>query len=1045
MTGNQRTIPALVLLLAALFLWPAGACAEEMLQNTGFETYDAGTLVPDNWSVLEGSVESYTDKVYEDSASVYSLGGTAAEDEDGKWVVTPNSSQGGSIAQVVDLSAMSGYADANWLSLSVSSYVFVWGGTSAYVYVEYLPPAYDSQTITVDDAAWSSTDTVTATYARRTGSYTSWRKISSSKTIPKVRWARVRIVLDTTWKEYSRFSDGNYYITVDTVSLDAEAVVPEEPCTGNLLSNPGFESFTDGQPDDWQVLSGSMAAIRDLPLVPAYNGAAYAGNVGGTAVDGEDTPNETQAGSLVQLLDISGLSNWDDATYVTFNFSLYYLLNYTTGSTFTVEYLPEAYNNTSVTFDDAAWDADAVTAVTDDLGSTSGLWKTASVGPGSMPKVRWVRVRLNVDTTLNSSSFTGTYVAGFDQVCLTADVVMAGDLIENADFEAVEEDGTPTAWNVGTGSGPVTLQTGDDGNWLAKEAGEDDVTATVYQVIDLADSIVGWLAIEADGGSATELQFIKYALSAMVANFGGTSVKIGLEYLPYSYNEVNDIAWDNEAWAARDWTPVYSEDDGAYTTFTNNGGDAINAGCVIEDTTADSQWREVNYDGWLPRVRWIRLRIEFDAALTGETALVGIDDIEFSAHCSQWGPYSGFGDLPEATFYEDPDAPDKAIPAWVGPEGDGISGGYTGQTEQNYVNPIFAGFADSVADYTPSGQYIYNVAFEEPLAITGPPWNDSGWSYVIVTLGDMSVDMLADYFGPAPSGTYQPGSVTAKFDETPIVNGDGPDFATFENGFSSGWTSPWIFAELAYVEVSSNGTDFIRFPTHSLTPEWPGAYGCILASGVFGMTGKHINAYGDAWGTPFDLDWIADHPLVLNGTVDLNNIRYVRQVDIPGGGPADAQGSYTGFFYDDYGNVIFDSWLTWGSGGVDLDAVAVIHTSATDSDGDNISDYWDNCPSVANEKQYDTDEDGYGNMCDCDINGDEGGDGRVNYADYLIFRAAYGSNGPIMIAGDPGEDNEYADASENWNADADFNGDLKVNYGDYLIFRSRYGSSSPFE
>ena len=315
---------------------------------------------------------------------------------------------------------------------------------------------------------------------------------------------------------------------------------------------------------------------------------------------------------------------------------------------------------------------------------------------------------------------------------------------------------------------------------------------------------------------------------------------------------------------------------------------------------------------------------------------------------------------------------------------------------------------------------------------------------MIVTLGDLSLEYLADYYGPAPSGTYQPGSITAEFNESPIVNGDGPDFATFENGFSSGWTSPWIFAELAYVEVSSNGTDFIRFPTHSLTPKWPGAYGCILASGVFGVTGKHINAYGDAWGTPFDLDWIADDPLVLNGTVDLNNIRYVRQVDIPGGGPTDAQGLYTGFFFDSYGNVIFDSWPTWGSGGVDLDAVAVINSSAADSDGDHIADYWDNCSQSANETQYDTDEDGYGNACDCDIDGEEGGDGAVGYTDYLVFKAAYGATGPIMIPGEPGEDNTYADVSENWNADADFNGDLVVDYADYLIFKTRYGSEAPF-
>jgi hypothetical protein len=184
---------------------------------------------------------------------------------------------------------------------------------------------------------------------------------------------------------------------------------------------------------------------------------------------------------------------------------------------------------------------------------------------------------------------------------------------------------------------------------------------------------------------------------------------------------------------------------------------------------------------------------------------------------------------------------------------------------------------------------------------------------------------------------------------------------------------------------------------------------------------------------------------VLDGTVDLNDIRYVRQVDIPGGGPNDANGNITGLFTDSCGNVIFDSWVTWGSGGADLDAVGVLNSSAMDSDGDHIADYWDNCPQTANETQYDTDGDSYGNACDCDINGDAGGDGRVNYADYAVFRAAYGSHGPQLVAGDPGENNEYIDPSENWNADADFNGDLQVDMADFAILRSRWLQAEPFE
>lgn len=44
-----------------------------------------------------------------------------------------------------------------------------------------------------------------------------------------------------------------------------------------------------------------------------------------------------------------------------------------------------------------------------------------------------------------------------------------------------------------------------------------------------------------------------------------------------------------------------------------------------------------------------------------------------------------------------------------------------------------------------------------------------------------------------------------------ITNGPGPDFAIFENSFDN------FFLELAFVEVSSDGQNYFRFPAHSLT------------------------------------------------------------------------------------------------------------------------------------------------------------------------------------------------------------------------------------
>ncbi len=620
------------------------------------------------------------------------------------------------------------------------------------------------------------------------------------------------------------------------------------------------------------------------------------------------------------------------------------------------------------------------------------------------------------------------------------------DGVHNFDFETYDtETDQFEAWSVNNG----TLSANPSGiTPFSGElcAGVDSGNQVVFsQILDLK-GIEDWIVYPSEGGTIL-YKFIKYSISAMIANPGGADVSIELQYLPASYNKTDYITGGDTAWQSRQWTPVFNDDPEimAYTSFTNNGGDVIDMGSILtadaENTTAS--WREMSFEGWLPRVRWIRLRIVMDAS--ADTGSAALEDITFEAASKELGPYSGFGYLPEAIFPESPDAPDKPVPGWVGPEGDGISGGYTGITLRNYVNPAFAGFADNYTNYDNSGQYIYMGYDEHPEAITGRPWNDSGWNEVIITLGDMELSMLADCFSPSPSGDFHPGEITAVFNETPITNGEGHDFVTFENGFVEGWATDKIFAELAYVEVSSNGTDFVRFPTHSLTPEWPGAYGTLLATGVFGMTGKHVNAYGDAWGTPFDLEWLSNHPMVLDGTVDLMDIRYVKQVDIPGGGPEDAQGSYTGLFHDSYGNVIFDAWLTWGSGGVDLDAVGVLNSSAQDSDGDHIVDYWDNCPQTANANQYDTDGDGYGNACDCDINGEDGGDGVVGLPDYSVFRRAYGSHGPERIPGEPGEDDTYTEPSENWNADADFNGDNAVGLPDYSIFRRHYGNSAPFE
>jgi hypothetical protein len=141
-----------------------------------------------------------------------------------------------------------------------------------------------------------------------------------------------------------------------------------------------------------------------------------------------------------------------------------------------------------------------------------------------------------------------------------------------------------------------------------------------------------------------------------------------------------------------------------------------------------------------------------------------------------------------------------------------------------------------------------------------------------------------------------------------IKNGPGFDFAVFENAFNDN------FLELAFVEVSSNGIDFVRFPAHSHT-----AYSVQIgpfdemgdASKLHHLAGKYRGGYG----TPFDLE-------ELEGSANLNTqaITHVKIIDVVG------CISIPYARYDLNNNPINDPYPTaFGSGGFDLDAVGVIH------------------------------------------------------------------------------------------------------------------------
>ena len=146
------------------------------------------------------------------------------------------------------------------------------------------------------------------------------------------------------------------------------------------------------------------------------------------------------------------------------------------------------------------------------------------------------------------------------------------------------------------------------------------------------------------------------------------------------------------------------------------------------------------------------------------------------------------------------------------------------------------------------------------------------------------------------------GRITLIFDP-PVENGAGWDFVVFENSFSD------QYLELAYVEVSSNGSDFVRFDSISLTVNPVPGFGNTDPTDMDGLAGK----YRQGFGTPFDLETLVGKPGVLAGDVDLFTISHVRIIDVVGDGT----------FLDTRGEVIYDPYPTAGSAGFDLDAVGI--------------------------------------------------------------------------------------------------------------------------
>ncbi len=204
--------------------------------------------------------------------------------------------------------------------------------------------------------------------------------------------------------------------------------------------------------------------------------------------------------------------------------------------------------------------------------------------------------------------------------------------------------------------------------------------------------------------------------------------------------------------------------------------------------------------------------------------------------------------------------------------------GQPGSTAVPMNSSAIAGWATKATSYTPGTNA--SAPFIDPTQALGPA---TGVPTDVVSLGDG-------------------GSIVLTF-ATPITDGPGADFAVFENSFGD------TFLEVAFVDVSSDGINFYRFPNFSLTANPVPAFGTLDPTNLDGLAGK----YRGGFGTPFDLQALSAVP-----TLNINRITHVRIVDVLGDGSVK----------DSLGRSIYDPTPTQMSGGFDLDAVGAMYLTA---------------------------------------------------------------------------------------------------------------------
>lgn len=235
----------------------------------------------------------------------------------------------------------------------------------------------------------------------------------------------------------------------------------------------------------------------------------------------------------------------------------------------------------------------------------------------------------------------------------------------------------------------------------------------------------------------------------------------------------------------------------------------------------------------------------------------------------------------------------------------GPAAGQDGSQAIHMSSPLFKGWATGYQDlvYGTQGKPVDDT-WKTPEKALGPA---TGSVYDIVCIGEG-------------------GQITFTFDQA-IANGEGADFAIFENSFNDS------ALELSFVEVSTDGVHFVRFPNFYLGEDKMGPYDNYnYPQLIYNLASKYSVEYGHgfdlqelvfayeyALNTPQSESAFSEeytqHLLEMYTYLDLEEINYVRLIDIVGDGS----------IVDSAGHPIYDPTGSYGSPGSDIQAVGIIN------------------------------------------------------------------------------------------------------------------------